>query len=114
MPSVRKTSCVENHGSMRVAQSRHGARLSHETIRYVRVKSKLLLYDFDGDRPFESEVSGAVDGSHPAFADLAFDAKSPSNYVWNIHLDPLTGKGSLLSVRRRQKVSGTPTWAKRW
>jgi hypothetical protein len=91
MPSVRKTSCVENHGSVRVSQARHGTRLPHESIRHVTVESKLLLYDFNGDRSFESEVSGAVDGSHSAFANLAFDTKSSCDYVWNIHLDPPVG-----------------------
>jgi hypothetical protein len=68
-----------------MAQLRHRSRFAQKSIGYVSVAGKLAFDDFDGYRPFETEVRGKIDSAHAAGPDFAFDPEPSGDKLGDIH-----------------------------
>src|SRR6266851_2269327 len=84
--SVREIAGVENHGRVSMSQFGHGPRFAQKTIGNVAVARKFRLDDLYGDRTIEAEMSGAIDSSHAASTDFAFDPEPASDKLRDIHI----------------------------
>jgi hypothetical protein len=68
-----------------MAQLRHRPRFAQETIGDVCITGELATNDLDGDRTFETEMRGKVNGTHAAGPDFAFYSESASDKLGDIH-----------------------------
>ena len=82
---------------MRVIERRDRAGLAFEPFAPVGVGGKLCRQDFDGHRPVEPRVAGAVHLSHPAGAKQAGDfirAEARAGREWHGARLSLAGTGA--------------------
>jgi hypothetical protein len=71
---------------MRMPQSRHCARLSQKAFGDIAITRKFRLDYFDGNSPFQSELSRSIYSAHAASSDLTFDAKPASDKLRDVHV----------------------------
>ncbi len=78
--------CASSRTSQICVAIRHRSRLAQETISNVAVAGKLRLDDFHRDRTLESQVSSAIDSSHPAGADFTLYPEPAGYKLGDIHI----------------------------
>jgi hypothetical protein len=69
-----------------MAQLGHRPRFAQKTIGDVCITGELAANDLDGNRTFETEVRGKVNGAHAAGPDFTLYSESASDKLGDIHI----------------------------
>jgi hypothetical protein len=69
-----------------MAQLGHRSRFAQKTIGNVCIAGEFAANDLNGDRTFETEVRGKVNGTHAAGPDFTFYSESASDKLGDIHI----------------------------
>jgi hypothetical protein len=69
-----------------MAQLGHRSRFAQKPIGDVCISGELASNDLDGDRTFETEMRGKVNGTHAAGSDFTFYSESASDKLGDIHI----------------------------